>query len=85
MACQRVGLACTQAVEGTNNCNCGHLNSFYQTFSCDQHLHRQPHKRSKAHFWCLCAQAPPKLTAVPASECRAASARNSGSCSNKVT
>merc|ERR1711988_1373646 len=84
-ACAKVGLACTQAVEGTNNCNCGHLNSFYQTFSCDQNLHRQPHKRSKAHFWCLCAQAPPKLTAVPASECRAASARNIGSCSNKVT
>jgi hypothetical protein len=80
-----VGLACTQAVEGTDNCNCAHLNTFYQTFSCDQQLSSQPHKRSKAHFWCMCAQAPPSLRPVSAAQCLAASAFNTGSCSNKVT
>jgi hypothetical protein len=85
-----MGLQCTSGIEGSNNCNCKYMNTIRQKFSCTANLKTQPHKASKAHFWCLCGAKPTlTLTAslypVSRSQCQAASKKNTGSCSNSIT
>ena len=48
-ACNKLGFSCYKAIEGTNNCNCNHMNTIRQRFSCTANLNKQPHKAHKAH------------------------------------